>query len=60
MYSCLESDQKRKKESFDSFLSVAQPFQFLISPYDSAPLLDKLLQVCCALINICDSVVPSD
>ena len=43
-----------------SLLSATQPIHFLISPDDSAPLLDKIVHVCCALINICDSVVPFD
>ena len=41
-----------------SLLSATQPVHFLISPDDSKPLLDKIVYVCCAFINICDSVVP--
>ena len=41
-------------------LSVTQPIHFFISPDDSISVLDKIVHVCCALINICDSVVPFD
>ena len=41
-------------------LSATQPIHFLISPHDSKPLLVKIVHVCCALVNTCDSVVPFD
>ncbi len=44
-----------------SILSDTQPpIDFLLSPNDSNSLLDKIVCVCCALNNICSSVVPFD
>ena len=43
-----------------SILSATQPIQFLMSSDESRCLLDKIVHVCCALINMCDSVVPFD
>ena len=43
-----------------SILSATQPIQFLMSSDESKCLLDKIVHVCCALINMCDSVVPFD
>ena len=31
---------------------------FLITREGGVPLLDKVVFMCCALINVCDSVVP--
>jgi hypothetical protein len=38
-------------------LSATQPIEFITAREDSTSL-DKIVCVCCALINICDSVVP--
>ena len=43
-----------------SLLSATQPIHFLIAPDASVSLLDKMVHVCCALINMCESVVPFD
>ena len=43
-----------------SFLNNTQPIDYVISRNDSIPLLDKIVTVCCALINLCDSVIPPD
>ena len=43
-----------------TFLRGIQPVDFLIAREDGVPLLDKVVFVCCALINVCDSVVPFD
>lgn len=40
-----------------SILSDTQPIDFLVSPDGSLTLLDKIVYVCCALNNICDSVI---
>ncbi len=40
-----------------SILSDTQPIDFLVSPDGSCSLLDKIVHVCCALNNICDSVI---
>ena len=43
-----------------TFLRGIQPVDFLIAREDGVPLLDKVVFVCCVLINVCDSVVPFD
>ena len=43
-----------------SLLNHTQPIDYVISRNDSIPLLDKIVTVCCALINLCDSVIPPD
>ena len=43
-----------------SILSDTQPIDFLVSPDGSYTLLDKIVHVCCALNNICDSVISFD
>ena len=44
-----------------SLLSDTQPIDFLITSADnSKTLLDKIVYVCCALNNICNSVIPFD
>ena len=43
-----------------SLLSDTQPIDFIMSKEGSNPLLDKIVTVCCALCNLCDSVVSSD
>ena len=43
-----------------TFLHGTQPVDFLTAREDGVPLLDKVVLVCCALVNICDSVVPFD
>lgn len=44
-----------------TFLSATQPID-LVSVEDESilPTLDKIVHVCCALVNLCDSVVPTD
>ena len=43
------------------FLSATQPIDLLSVEDESIlPTLDKIVHVCCALINLCDSVVPTD
>ena len=41
-----------------TFISDTQPIEFLTPREDGIPLLNKVVLVCCALINLCDSVVP--
>ena len=41
-------------------LSAVQPIDVVISRTDSIPMLDKLVHVCCSLVNLCNSVVPFD
>ena len=43
-----------------SLLSATQPIDFVICNGIETPTLDKIVNVCCALINVCDSVVPFD
>ena len=43
-----------------SILSATQPIDFVISNGNETPTLDKIVYVCSALINICESVVPFD
>lgn len=44
-----------------SLLQETQPIHFLIAPTDGEPpLLDKITTVCCALVNMSNSVVPFD
>ena len=43
-----------------TFLSGTQPIDFITPREDGVALLHKLVFVCCALINMCDSVVPFD
>ena len=43
-----------------SLLSATQPIDFLTSPEESKTLLDKIVCVCCALVNTCNSVIPFD
>ena len=42
-------------------LSLTQPIDYLSTRNrDDSPLLDKIVKICCALINLSDSVVPFD
>ena len=41
-----------------SILNATQPISFVLSKDNSCTTLDKIVHVCSALINICDSVVP--
>ena len=41
-----------------SILNATQPISFVLSKENSTTTLDKIVYVCCALNNICDSVVP--
>lgn len=41
-----------------SILNATQPISFVLSRDNSSTTLDKIVHVCSALINICDSVVP--
>lgn len=43
-----------------TFLSGTLPIDFITSRDDGVPLIDKVVVVCCALSNICDSVIPFD
>ena len=44
-----------------SILSATQPIDFVITKdKDVAPIVDKIVCICCALVNLCDSVVPFD
>ena len=43
-----------------SILSAAQPIYFVTVRHGAATTLDKIVTICCALVNICDSVVPFD
>ena len=44
-----------------SMLQGMQPIDFVIPPEEGEPpMLNKIIALCCALINMCTSVVPSD
>ena len=43
-----------------TFLSGTLPIDFITPRDDGVPLIDKIVVVCCALSNICDSVIPFD
>ena len=43
-----------------SLLSATQPIDFVTSPDESKTTLDKIVYVCCALVNMCNSVIPFD
>ena len=43
-----------------TLLTGTQPIDFLISRGNDIPMLDKVVLVCCALVNLCDSIVPFD
>ena len=43
-----------------SLLSGTQPIDFISSQDESKTLLDKIVYVCCALANMCNSVIPFD
>ena len=43
-----------------TFLSGTLPIDFITPRDDGVPLIDKVVVVCCALSNICDSVIPFD
>ena len=43
-----------------TFLSGTLPIDFITPRDDGIPLIDKVVVVCCALSNICDSVIPFD
>ena len=45
----------RKK---NSILSATQPIDFEAMRNGDVTTLDKIVTICCALVNICDSVVP--
>ena len=40
-----------------SLLSGTQPIDYVISKDGNIPLLDRIVTVCCGLINLCDSVL---
>ncbi len=41
-----------------TILSSTQPIDYVLSSDEQETILDKIVCVACALINICDSVVP--
>jgi len=41
-------------------LQSTLPINYLISQSETQPLIDKICTVCCALTNLCESVVPFD
>ena len=41
-----------------SILWSTLPIQFLTKWGDECPIIDRIVHVCCALCNVCDSVVP--
>ena len=41
-----------------SILSATQPIDFVTTRNGDVTTLDKIVTICCALVNICDSVVP--
>ena len=43
-----------------SLLSDTQPLDFVISADNQIATLDKMVTVACALVNMCDSVIPFD
>ena len=43
-----------------TFLSGTLPIDFITPRDNGIPLIDKVVVVCCALSNICDSVIPFD
>ena len=43
-----------------SILKGTLPIDFMIKGQEDIPLVDRIVRVCCALNNICDSVVPFD
>ncbi|XP_033758154.1 uncharacterized protein LOC117340503 [Pecten maximus] len=43
-----------------TILQSTIPMDYLHSHSDSVPTIDKITTVCCALTNVCDSVVPFD
>ena len=43
-----------------AILSETQPIDAVQTKNGSIPILDKIVTTCCALINLCDSVIPMD
>ena len=43
-----------------TLLRGIQPVEFLTPREDGVPVLDKVVFVCCALVNVCNSVIPFD
>ena len=41
-----------------SILRSTLPIQFVTKREDECPIIDRIVRVCCALCNVCDSVVP--
>ena len=40
------------------FLWSTLPIQYVTKGDNEHPIIDKIVRVCCALCNVCDSVVP--
>ena len=43
-----------------TFFTGTQPIDFITPRKGGVALLDKVVSVCCALINVCDSAIPFD
>ena len=43
-----------------TILSGKLPIDFVTPRADGIPLINKIVFVCCALVNMCDSVIPFD
>ena len=44
-----------------TILKGTLPIEFVIRRYEEhVPLIDRIMHVCCALNNMCDSIVPFD
>ena len=41
-----------------TFLSATLPIDFITHRNEGVPMIDSVVVVCCALINVCDSVIP--
>ena len=41
-----------------SILRSTLPIQYVTKREDECPIIDRIVRVCCALCNMCDSVVP--
>ena len=41
-----------------SILRSTLPIQYVTKREDECPIIDGIVRVCCALCNVCDSVVP--
>ena len=43
-----------------TFLSGTLPIDFITHKSNGVPMIDSIVVVCCALVNLCDSVIPFD